>query len=166
MKRRTFLTKSLGVMVTGAAVASLAGCGFHLRGQSEPLGFDRLTLVAPIGELADSVRRELTNADVALVDDAPLRVNLGPESIQEYTLTAGGSGSQEIELRLSAPFSVQRTRDDAYLINQQQIEVATTYLANDSNLLVLSDLREQALDDLRREAARQLLNRLRSLDTP
>lgn len=162
MKRRTFI-KSLGVMAAGA---SLAGCGFHLRGQSEPLGFDRLTLVAPIGELADSVRRELTNADVALVDEAPLRVNLGPENIQEYTLTAGGSGSQEIELRLSAPFSVQRTRDGAYLINQQQIEVVTTYLTNDDNLLVLSDLREQALDDLRREAARQLISRLRSLDTP
>lgn len=166
MKRRTFLTKSLGVMAAGAAMASLAGCGFHLRGRSEPLGFDRLTLTAPIGELADSVRRELRNADVTLTDDAPLRVNLGSERIQEYELTAGGSGSQEIELNLTVPFSVQRASDNAYLLDQQRIEVVTTYLTNDDNLLVQGDLREQALDDLRREAARQLLSRLRSLDTP
>ncbi|SDM20221.1 Lipopolysaccharide-assembly [Modicisalibacter muralis] len=165
MKRRTFL-KSLGVIATGVAMGGLAGCGFHLRGQGEPLGFDRLTLTAPIGELTDSVRRELANADVMLVDDAPLRVNLGPENIQEYTLTAGDTGTQEIELRLTAPFSVQRTRDGAYLLDQQRIEVVTTYLANDDDLLVLGDLREQALEDLRREAARQLLSRLRSLDTP
>ncbi|HET8790932.1 MAG TPA: LPS assembly lipoprotein LptE [Modicisalibacter sp.] len=164
MKRRTFLTKSLGMMATGVAMASLAGCGFHLRGQREPLSFDRLTLVAPIGELADYVRRELRNAEVALVGDAPLRVSLGPERIEEFVLTAGGSGSQEIELHLTAPFSVQRTRDGAYLLNQQWVEVTTTYLANDDNLLVRGDLREQALDDLRREAARQLLTRLRALE--
>ncbi len=110
--------------------------------------------------------RELDNAGVTLAEDAPLRVNLGQERVQDIDLTGGDSGSQEYELQLSTPFSVQRTSDNAYLIDQQRLEVVTTYQANYSDLLARGDLREQALDDLRRDAARQLLNRLRSLETP
>lgn len=167
MKRRTFLTKSLGMVLAGTAMASLAGCGFHLRGLDQPpLGFDTLTLSAPVGDLTDEVTRELDNAGVTLAEDAPLRVNLGQERVQDVDLTGGDSGSQEYELQLSTPFSVQRTSDNAYLIDQQRLEVVTTYQANYSDLLARGDLREQALDDLRRDAARQLLNRLRSLETP
>lgn len=167
MKRRTFLTRSLGLASAGLVAATLPGCGFHLRGLDLPtLGIDRLALSAPIGELTDIVRRQLINDGVTLTEEAPLRVNLGHERIEEFILTGGDSGSQEIELRLRVPFSVQRTSDNAYLLDQQLIEVTTFYQVSDSNLLVRSDLRKRALDELRNDAARQLLYRLRALDTP
>ncbi len=165
MKRRTFLARSLGVALLGASIATLPGCGFQLRGAgaANAVGIDRLTLAATPSALSDSVSRVLRNTGIALSDAAPLRLNLGAERIQQLALS-GGSGTHEIELQLTVPFSVQRTADNAYLLNQQQVQVATTFRANDDELLTRDNDRERALESLRRDAAQRLLNRLRNLD--
>ncbi|WP_136066717.1 LPS-assembly lipoprotein LptE [Modicisalibacter radicis] len=166
MKRRTFLTRSLSVALLGAGIAALPGCGFHLRdtGASQDVGIDSLALAATPSALGDSVGRALRDAGIELSDAAALRLNLGTERIQEIDLSAGGSGTREIELQLEVPFSVQRTGDDAYLLDQQRVAVATTFRANDNELLTQDDDRERALESLRRDAAQRLLDRLRNLD--
>lgn len=160
MKRRQFLQASL----LGAASLILAGCGFRLRGyQTEGLGLEALSYVPADSELAPIVRNALINADIRLLADAPLRLNLGPERISETSLTHGDAGSQEIVIRLTAPFSVQRAEDGAYLLNQQQLDVETTLNVSDDNLLAQDNIRAEAHEQLRRDAARQLLDRLRPL---
>lgn len=164
MKRRTFLTQSLLLTAAGAAAMTLTGCGFRLRGiERATLGIDTLTLTATAAALTDQVRRELENAGVTLTDEAPLRLTLGDEQVREAPLRGGDTINDEIELGLSVPFSVQRTRDNAYLLDQQRLEVVTTYLVNNDNPLVRDEQRENTLADLRRDAARQLLERLRAL---
>lgn len=167
MKRRTFLARSFSVALLGAGIAALPGCGFHLRntGAAHDVGIDSLALVATPSPLGDSVSRALRDAGIELSDAAPLRLNLGTERIREIDLSGTDSGTQEIELQLEVPFSVQRTGDNAYLLDQQQIQVATTFRANDSELLTRDDDRERALESLRRDAAQRLLDRLRNLDS-
>lgn len=164
MKRRTVLIQSLALVFAGTLGASLTGCGFQLRGvQQQALDIDALVLAAPETALTDSVRRELAKAGVALTDDAPLRLNLGGEHIQQISLRGGDVINDEIELRLSAPFSVQRAQDGAYLLDQQRLGAVTTYLVNNDDPLVRDEQHEAALVDLRQRAARQLRERLRAL---
>lgn len=163
MQRRTFLRRSLATLMVGS-VASLSGCGFRLRGLDTPmLTLDALALDAADSDLTPVVRQALENAGTRIDDQAPLRLNLGHEQFHEAALTHGDAGSQDIELRLTAPFSVQRRANDAYLLDQQQLDVVTTITVSDDDLLAQDDIRAEAQEQLRRDAARQLLERLRPL---
>lgn len=160
MKRRDFLQVSF----VGMTSLGLAGCGFRLRGVDTPLlGLERVRLEAAGSDLAVAVREALENADTRLDDDAPLRLNLGRERFEEFSLTHGDAGSQDIEVQLTAPFSVQRVVDSAYLLDQQQLETSTTVTVSNDDLLARDDLLAEAREQLRRDAARQLLERLRPL---
>lgn len=160
MKRRLFLT----MLAVGSASLGLAGCGFRLRGLNESLAIpEGLAFEGTDDALSPVVRETLEQAGTRLDGQAPLRLNLGRERIEEYSLSFGGAGSKELELRLTAPFSVQRREDDAYLLDQQQLDVTTTVIVNDDNLLAQDDLRDEARQRLRRDAANQLLDRLRPL---
>ena len=165
MKRRTFLARSLSAALLAAGIVALPGCGFHLRGteNTQDVGIERLALAATPSALSDSVSRALRDAGIELSDAAPLRLNLGEERVQEISLSGSDSGTQEVELQLEVPFTVQRTADDAYLLDQQRIQVTTTFRANDDELLTRDDDREQALEALRRNAAQRLIDRLRNL---
>ncbi|MBZ9568745.1 LPS assembly lipoprotein LptE [Modicisalibacter tunisiensis] len=168
MKRRTFLNRALHTSMALVAAGALAGCGFQLRGQGRNLaGLDSLALDAPPGPLADAVRQALEGAGVAVHAQAPWRLNLGAEQLDEINLTANNAGSRTVELQLGVPFSVQRQRDDAYRLERQTLTVSTTYEAGTSDLLARDDRRERAVQSLRQEAARRLIDRLQSLaDAP
>lgn len=164
MKRRTFLARSLVALGVGVAGSTLAGCGFHLRGtQRQPLTFDAVDLEAPVSLLTDEVTRTLENAGVTLSDRAPLILNLGDERVEDVSLRGGDLIDDEIELRMTAPYSVQRRSDSAYLVAQGQLESATTYLVNSDDPLVRDELQANALAELRDDLARQLLARLSTL---
>lgn len=160
MQRRDFLRFTLA----GAAGLTLGGCGFRLRGFDVPaLDLEALAVAGASGEFSRLVSQRLDSAGVAVRDDAPLVLNLGAERIEEQRLGVLSSGSQERELTLSVPFSVQRASDGAYRLDQQVVEVSERYSVSDSNLLVGDELRDDATERLRREAVRRLMDRLRAL---
>lgn len=160
MQRRTLLALGL----SGTAALALAGCGFRLRGFDAPdAGLAELALAGPDGPLARRVAERLEAAGTRVHDPAPLVLNLGAEAIRERQRSVRDSGSRELESTLTAPFSVQRRSDGAYLLDQQQLEVSTQFTISDDNLLAQERLREEAHERLRRDAARQLLERLRPL---
>ncbi|QTF91377.1 LPS assembly lipoprotein LptE [Halomonas sp. BM-2019] len=160
MQRRTFLTLGL----VGTAGLALAGCGFRLRGFDAPAAvFDELALAGPDSDLARLVRERLEAAGTRVHDDAERVLNLGQPEIRRRSLSVLDTGPREEEMALIAPFSVQRASDGAYLLDQQRLEVSTRYTVSDSNLLIQDDLREEARQELREAAQRQLLDRLRSL---
>ncbi|SFH76930.1 LPS assembly lipoprotein LptE [Modicisalibacter xianhensis] len=164
MKRRTFLAQSLAALGVGIVGSTLGGCGFHLRGtQRQPMPFDAVDLQATPSLLTDEVSRTLENAGVVLSDQAPLILNLGDERVENISLRGGDMINDEIELRMTAPYSVQRRSDNAYLIAQGQLESATTYLVNNDDPLVRDELQANALAELRDDLSRQLLARLSTL---
>lgn len=164
MKRRTFLARSLGLLVISTAAIALTGCGFQLRGlDQQALGFDTLNLNAPPTRFTDQLKRRFASEDVTLTDDAPLRLNVGSPKTSEISLGGGDLNYEEVELNLAVPFSVQRSSDNAYVLDQQVIQVVSTYQTSDGNLLVRDDLRDQAIEALQRDAIRQLMERLRTV---
>ncbi|QJQ93995.1 MULTISPECIES: LPS assembly lipoprotein LptE [Halomonadaceae] len=164
MKRRTFLTRTSNLLMAGSTMLLLSGCGFRLRGYDTPLlGVESLFLAGADSDLLPVVRAMLENAGTRITSQADLVLNLGQETFQEIPRTFGDAGSQEIEVRLIAPFSVQRRADGAYLLDQQQLNVETRIIVNDANLLAQEELRGEAHERLRQAAASQLLDRLRTL---
>lgn len=146
------------------ALSALAGCGFQLRGLHQPeLALSEISLSADVSPFSEEVRRTLESAGTDVVDDADLRLNLGDERLGESRLTRSDSGSRETEITLTAPFSVQRASDSAYLLNQQQLEVSTTVLLSTDDLYSVDQVRSEAIQRLRRDAANQLIDRLTAL---
>lgn len=145
-------------------LSALAGCGFQLRGLHQPeLALSEISLSADVSPFSEEVRRTLESAGTDVVDDADLRLNLGDERLGESRLTRSDSGSRETEITLTAPFSVQRASDSAYLLNQQQLEVSTTVLLSTDDLYSVDQVRSEAIQRLRRDAANQLIDRLTAL---
>ena len=168
MQRRRFLKQGLKVAMGATAVSTLGlglgGCGFQLRGYGEPLpALPALALSGPQGELTPVVREALTRAGTRIDEQAALRLNLGRATVSETNRGLPGAGSRDIELTLTAPFSVQRQASDAYLLDQQTLEVRERISVNDNELLAQDDARRAARERLREAAARQLLERLRPL---
>ncbi|MBB3140041.1 LPS-assembly lipoprotein LptE [Halomonas organivorans] len=160
MQRRDFVRFTLA----GAAGLMLSGCGFRLRGLDQPaMGLKALAIAGTDDAFARLAAERLASAGVAVRDDAPLVLNLGAERIDERRLGVLDSGSQERELTLRVPFSVQRRADGAYRLDQQVVEVSERFTVSDDNLLASDDLREAASERLRRDAVRRLMDRLRAL---
>lgn len=148
------------------ALTTLAGCGFQLRGTNQPLlSMSQIGLSANISPFSETVRRTLEQAGARVTDDADLRINLGDEKIAENRLTRADSGSRETEITLTAPFSVQRVSDDAYLLNQQQLETSTSVLLSTDDIYSGNQVRDEAVKQLRQQAADQLIDRLSALET-
>ncbi|TDR54883.1 LPS-assembly lipoprotein [Halomonas ventosae] len=163
MQRRTLLQLGLAA---GASLA-LAGCGFRLRGLDQPVvAIDALALERADSELARQVARRLESAGTRIDEQADLMLNLGQESFRERRLSVLDSGPRDLEMTLEVPFSVQRRADGAYLLDQQRLEVSERLTVNDDELLAQDDLREATRERLREAAVRQLMDRLRALDTP
>ncbi|MDY7115249.1 hypothetical protein RAN53_02695 [Halomonas sp. SSL-5] len=159
MQRRTFLTLGL----VGGAGLALAGCGFRLRGLDTPSApLSELALAGPDSDLARLAERRLTAAGTQVHDGAGLTLNLGAPVFRQRRLSVLSSGPRDEEMRLVAPFSVQRN-DGAYLLDQQRLEVSRIYSVDDGDLLGREERREETREELLEEAVRQLMERLRSL---
>lgn len=163
MNRRSFL-----VGLTGMSLALiLAGCGFQLRGTGpgSSLSMSELTLDTadgPTSELTREISQELNSAGVTLTEQAPWRLNLGSESIQERELTFGEAGTQERQLTLTVPWSLQRVSDGAYLASQEDLTVQGTFYTSSDQLLTRDDARNTLRTQLRQDAARRLIDRLQA----
>lgn len=161
MQRRQFL----GLTLSAAGALVLSGCGFHLRGLEEGgiLTLEQLAVAGNEGPFADMLVQRLEDYGVQVRDDAPLRLNLSTENASYRQLSTLDSGTQDGQLVLNVPYSIQRTSDNAYLQDRQSVEVVEDYSLASDNLLSQDDVREDALENARREAVRQMIERLRSL---
>ncbi|PMR76995.1 LPS assembly lipoprotein LptE [Billgrantia endophytica] len=160
MQRRTFLRLALA----GTAGLGLTGCGFRLRGLDTPGPvISELAIAGSDSDFARMAQERLESSDTHVHAQAPRVLNLGPEDFRERQLSVLDTGPRELEMELRVPFSVQRQSDGAYQLPQQQLEVLTRFTVSDDNLLAQEDLREEARQELRRDALRQLMDRLRTL---
>ncbi|WP_189519208.1 LPS-assembly lipoprotein LptE [Kushneria pakistanensis] len=163
MKRRAFLAGLAGA----GLVLMLAGCGFQLRGTGpgSTLTLGELALESaggPTSELTREITQELNSAGVTLNDQAPLRLNLSSEAFRERELTYGDAGTQERQLTLTVPWSLQRVADGAYLASQEEVVVSGTFYTSSDQLLTRDDAREALKSQLYQNAARRLIDRLQT----
>lgn len=158
------------VLAGSLCTLTLSGCGFQLRGVGEGSGpiVQHLQLNiqsdTPQNQLARELRQRLETAGVSIDDSANLELNVGTPSYDESQIGYGGSGgNQERNIALRVPYSVQRMSDGAYVIDGQVVQVNGTYNTSTSQLLQRDQEREQLQRRLSREAASQLVERLRAI---
>ncbi len=163
VKRRAFVAGLAGA----GLVLVLAGCGFQLRGTGpgSTLTLGELALESaggPTSALTRQVTQELNSAGVTLNDDAPLQLNLSSEAFSERELTFGEAGTQERQLTLTVPWSLQRVADGAYLASQEDVVVSGTFYTSSDQLLTRDDARESLKTQLYQDASRRLIDRLQT----
>lgn len=161
MQRRHFL----GLTLASGAALLLAGCGFHLRGVGgEVLSLDSLALDGADSPFAEQLAKRLESLGTRVDETASLRLNLGGEDVNIRQVGVLDTGSQDQQLVLRIPYSIQRASDGAYLADRQAVEVLEEFSITDDNLLSQDELRTDALENARREAVRQMVDRLRAIE--
>ncbi|MAR72426.1 hypothetical protein C6W88_13400 [Halomonas litopenaei] len=161
MQRRHFL----GLTLASGAALLLAGCGFHLRGVGgEVLSLDSLALDGADTPFAEQLTKRLESLGTRVDETASLRLNLGGEDVSIRQVGVLDTGSQDQQLVLRIPYSIQRASDGAYLADRQAVEVLEEFSITDDNLLSQDELRTDALENARREAVRQMIDRLRAIE--
>ena len=162
MSRRHFFQAAGAV----AAVGTLAGCGFKLRGAPN-FAFNRIYLgFAPNSTLGNEVRRNITsNANVQVLDaaqqaTAQVILDVLGETREKVVVGLNASGQvREFQLRLRFRFRL-RTPDGKELIPDAEILQQRDISFNET--VVLSKEAEEALlyRDMQSDIVQQLMRRL------
>ncbi|MGO2131923.1 MAG: LPS-assembly lipoprotein LptE [Halomonas sp.] len=163
MQRRTLCKY---VLTLGSATL-LAGCGFKLRGYGTPVSrLEEVSVEGPFGSLRDRLIVRLENSGTAVNETAPWVLTLGQEHVEDRSLSLRQAGDQQHEMTLTVTMAVQRRSDGAYRLPDETIRVQETYMLNDDNLLAAGDYREDVRNQLRDQAARDIIQRLNTLTGP
>lgn len=157
------MKRTLHCAVLAVGISLLAGCGFHLRGMSAPLGplsFSSLNL-QNTGSLDEALRAALQRDGRLTLQTGTAQATLRVEDEESrkdiLTINRGGKVNEYLLIyRVNA--TVQRLTDSAPMPMSVVVRREMSY----SDAAVLGKEREEALlwADMRRDAAEQLVRRL------
>jgi LPS-assembly lipoprotein len=144
----------------------LAGCGFHLRGvQSLPSWLNKVSVITThvSPEWGPIMKRQLQLAHVMIVDDpteAPYWLTIQNERMQQnISSISSGSSPRQYQLTYHVQFTLQRAKGTE-LIAPSTIVVTRLLTINNDRILGSHDEEEQLKQEMRRDAAVQILYRL------
>jgi LPS-assembly lipoprotein len=166
MTRRPSFRSAARALALGAAVALLAGCGFHLRDALMlPAGLGPLQIASPdpdaplVQQLAQALQRAgATMAGADATDVATLHI--ASEQLGNTPISVDQHGrSQEFTLRYAVIFDL-RSADGTVLVPQQAIELARDYISVPTKSAGTESEREVLLRELRREMVASILRRI------
>lgn len=146
----------------------LAGCGFQLRGDYDlPPMLERVVLTGP-QLLRDELLVGLRASDVEVVESreqATAIINLGRERFSERVLSVDPNTgrSREFEVALAVTFKVDAP-DGTVIAPDQAVELQRDYVFDEDAILGKSRERGVLREEMRRDAAQQILLRLQGLD--
>ena len=157
------------VLVVLASVATLAGCGFHLRGDVTYV-FTSLYVSAPASSpLAAELTRALegggtTIAETAAAAQATLDVLNVADDKQVLSLTGGGR-VREYALTKRVTFGVRDTAGRDWL-PASEIVIRRSYSFNESEVLAREAQEARILREMQTDAVQQIVRRLQSAKKP
>lgn len=145
----------------------LSGCGFQLRGNDQAaMPMDTLALAYPGGRypLADMLRDALVARNVQVPEQSAdhLTLQLTAERLNRRALTLnnrGGAGQYELTLEVDAYVLMSGN----LIAGPETLAVTGSFFEDTANISGSNNGVEQALDDMRRELADQIVRRLRLL---
>ena len=160
----SFDAKRRLVVASGIAVATVAACGFHIRGEAA-LPFRSLAIVGGEGSsLVVELRRTLRgNAKIDIVDvperaDAVLYIITNQNDKSILTLSGGGR-VREFQLSQKLIFRVADSKGREWL-PQSEINVRRDFSFNDSQALAKEGEERLLLADMQADTVQQLVRRL------
>lgn len=154
------------LMVIGLAVL-LSACGFQLRGTgTADFALKEVDLQArnAYGDTVKQVRQVLENSGVKVHTGAPYTLSLANEKESKRTASyTSNARSAEYELTTTLDYEI-RGQKNLLLLNDQ-LEVQTTYVHDENNLIGSDQESGQLRQEMRRELVQQMVLRLQ-LITP
>lgn len=160
MQRRTLCRYAL----TMGSALLLTGCGFRLRGFDSPLPeLAEIAVAGPTSRLRQQLVERLDSAGTAVNDKAPWVLTLGQENFEERSLGLLQAGNQQHEMMLNVSIAVQRREDGAYRLPHEVLTFKERFMVSEDNLLATDEYRRDVRSQLRNEASRQIIQRLRIL---
>jgi LPS-assembly lipoprotein len=158
-RRRLFIAAA-----TTLGIASLASCGFHVRGDA-PMAFRRLAVVGAEGSgLVIDLKRSLRGSSgVEIIDaadkaDAVLYILLNQNDKSILTLSGGGR-VREYQLSQRVLYRVADVQGNEWLA-PGEINVRRDFSYNDSQALAKEGEERLLLADMQADAVQQLIRRL------
>lgn len=143
----------------------VSGCGFHLRGAMElPQDMERLRITGNTNSpFYYELERALIAAGGQVVKSAEAvtaTLSIQGERYGRRVLTVDSTGrASEYELSMRVTYSLSAP-DGTELISSDEVSLRRDYRFNPGNVLASEAQEETLRDEMRRQAARQILRRL------
>lgn len=157
MNRRLFIV---------ALLATLSGCGFHLRGSvSLPMVMERtlVTGVASYGELAREIEAGLLQGEAQRVADgaqATARLSVVRDEFDRRVLSVDAGGKvSEYELNYQLTFSLHDA-EGRLLLGEQTVSLSRDFAFDSASVLGKGEEETLLRSELRRAAVQQMFRRL------
>ncbi len=145
----------------------LSACGFHLRGSDHggaPL--PPIAITGEAGGLQGELRARVRAASgmvVATPAEAQWVVRVVSERSERRVLSVGSTGKvEEYEIYYAADFTIEDTQGQVH-VGPETLSQVRSYGFSESEVLGKDAEQEALVKDMRREAAWQIVQRLRSL---
>ncbi len=161
--RQSFLVRA---SLLAAAVALIAGCGFHLRGAAD-LPFQTLYIQAPPTSLFATQLRRVVNASskTEVIDDpkaAQATLQLIDERREKEILSLSGTGRvREFQLRYRIRYRII-DKEQRELVPPSEIVLRRDFSFNDQEALSKESEEAFLFRDMQTDAVQQLLRRLQA----
>ncbi|MBT8420384.1 MAG: lipoprotein B transmembrane [Gammaproteobacteria bacterium] len=142
--------------------ALLTGCGFHLRGNiSLPDEISSLQVRGPM-QLADELLILLESSEVVTTSDSPNAIlMIERETFDKQTLSVDSNTGKEREHALAyTVFYRVVAADGKELLPKQTVNLLRDYVFDEEAVLATSREQDVLHQEMRREAANQILRRL------
>jgi len=160
----------LGVVASLLVAAHLTGCGFELRGRASLPDDIRSVHVNAPDALRDELQIFLEGGGAELVEDgtsADVTINVNNEMYDRRVLTVDPNTGKEreFELAYSVSFNVKRA-NGTEVVGTQSVSLLRDYVFDPD--AVIGKSREEGVlrEEMRRDAAQQILRRIRAAISP
>jgi len=146
------------------AILLLAGCGFHLRGETPlPAWLQSARVESDLrySEVAEALRRALRSAGVAVAEQADTVIKIEGEQRSRRILSVGSDGRpREYELNYRLSYGVYDAAGKV-LLPSSSVTESRAYTFDEVDVLGKSTERDELWRELRRRAVAAVINRLR-----
>lgn len=157
---------SLGPWLAAVAFSALLlGCDFHLRGVTNlPPGTHAIYVRAPNLQLRDELELYLVDAGAVLsptAKDADAVLYVGPEAIDDRTLSVDPRTGKEREFEVTYVLQFHlKNADGTMMVERQQIVLRRDFVFDPDQVIGKSRERGVLHEEMRRDAAQQILARM------
>lgn len=144
----------------------LAACGFHLRGEYNVPFASVFLSTTGASQVADKLRRELTNSPTKLMTsakDAEAQLNISEEKRERLILSLSGAGRvREYQLKLRVRYQLVDNKGSVPIPTSEiQLQRIMTY--DDSQVIAKQQEETMLYKDMEQDAASQILRRMTAI---
>jgi LPS-assembly lipoprotein len=147
-------------------VASLAGCGFALRGTNNSMAFQNIYIQGNTLVISKSLKQSLTTSGVTVMESAEgadMQIEMVGEESEKRILSLAGTGTvNEFELYYRVHYRTKQTGASLWS-PVQTVEARRDYTFSDANLLAKQSEEKRLNQNMQSDVVSNIMRRLAAL---